>query len=118
MLSLIGYWYILYFDKKKWNFLWRDQLFMILSNSMISFIYIRKILYTPEVVLYSLYIDKILFSTTLGALLFIYVGQLYQWMKKKNGGHAHFPFEKVVLPLILLIIFNIWFQKINFYRSI
>lgn len=25
-------------------------------------------------------------------------------MKMKNGGHAHFPFEKVVLPLILLLL--------------
>jgi hypothetical protein len=23
-------------------------------------------------------------------------------MKKKNGGHAHFPFEKVVLPVAAL----------------
>jgi hypothetical protein len=25
-------------------------------------------------------------------------------MKKKNGGHAHFPMEKVIIPIVALII--------------
>ncbi len=31
----------------------------------------------------------------------------YAWMKAKNGGHAHFPFEKVVVPIALLALMNV-----------
>ena len=56
----------------------------------------------------------ILFSTILGFLLFIYSQKFYQYMKKNNGGHAHFPFEKVVLPLAILTILSFYFNYINF----
>ena len=113
-LSLIGYWTILFFDKRKWNFRGRDPLLMILSISMIGFIYIRETVYNPKVILKFLYLDVILFSTILGALIFIYSQKLYQYMKKKNNGHAHFPFEKVVLPIVLLGITSLFFNYVKF----
>jgi hypothetical protein len=48
--------------------------------------------------------DPFLFCTICGALILIYSSVFYQWMKAKNGGHAHFPFEKVVLPIAALTI--------------
>ena len=33
-----------------------------------------------------------------------YSSEFYQWMKRKNGGHAHFPFEKVVVPVVALVL--------------
>ena len=56
------------------------------------------------------YMDPLLFSTILGALTFIYVSKFYQWMKAKNGGHAHFPFEKVVLPVLALALLSVYFN--------
>ena len=41
---------------------------------------------------------------------FVYVSKFYQWMKAKNGGHAHFPFEKVVLPVLALALLSIYFN--------
>ena len=55
------------------------------------------------------YLDPILFSTILGMLLFIYSQKFYQWMKARNGGHAHFPFEKVVLPVVWLLAGSVYF---------
>ena len=43
-----------------------------------------------------------MFCTLLGAAVLTYSSVFYQWMKAKNGGHAHFPFEKVVLPIAAL----------------
>ena len=114
LLALGGYWTILFFDKKKWNFKGRDVLLMFLSLSMIGFIYIKETVYSPQVILYIFYMDPILFSSILGFLLFIYSQKFYQYMKKNNGGHAHFPFEKVVLPLVILTILSIFFNFINF----
>ena len=113
-LSLIGYWTILFFDKKKWNFKYRNFLLMVLSISMIGFIYIKETIYNPKVILNFLYLDVILFSTILGALIFIYTNKLYQYMKKQNNGHAHFPFEKVVLPIISLGLTSLFFNYIKF----
>lgn len=101
LLTLIGYWTILWFDKKGWNFKGRNLLLMLLSFSMIFGVYIKDLTYTPRPILI-FYLDPFLFCAILGALILIYVSKFYQWMKAKNGGHAHFPFEKVVLPIAAL----------------
>lgn len=82
---------------------------MGISVGMIGFIYIREVVYTPTVIWNVFYLDPILFSTILGMLLFIYSQKFYQWMKARNGGHAHFPFEKVVLPVVWLLAASAYF---------
>ena len=56
--------------------------------------------------------DTILFSSLLGMLIYIGSQKLYQRMKAGNGGHAHFPFEKVVLPIVFFagreFVFNLF----------
>ena len=108
LLALTGYWLILYFNKKNWKFIGRDQLLMLLSFSSISFMYIKDLKYTPKAILF-FYMDPLLFTTLLGGLSFIYIEKFYQWMKKRNNNHAHFPFEKVVLPVVLLFLLSIYF---------
>ena len=49
-----------------------------------------------------LYLDPIIFGALVGMVVFILVEKLYDFMKRKNGGHAHFPFERVVLPVVAL----------------
>ena len=53
------------------------------------------------------FIDSFLFTTLLGAAVLIFGMHLYQWMKAKNGGHAHFPFEKVVVPVLLVLVTSV-----------
>ncbi len=105
-LAILGYWAIRWFDKKNWHFKGRNALLMALSVSMVGFVYIKEITYDP-VVIGIFYMDSFLFSTLLGALLFIASMHFYEWMKAKNGGHAHFPFEKVVLPLGAVLVLSI-----------
>lgn len=109
MLALVGYWTIVWFDKKGWNFKGRDILLVTLSIAMIGFMYISEMKYEPKALLV-FYIDPFLFSTLLGALVLIYSSKFYQWMKAKNGGHAHFPFEKVFVPVASLAILSIYFN--------
>lgn len=108
LLTLLGYWLILWFDKKGWNFAGRDFLLMALSVGSIGFMYFE-MPYQPRPIA-CFYMDPLLFSTLLGSLTFIYVSKFYQWMKAKNGGHAHFPFEKVVLPVLALALLSVYFN--------
>lgn len=103
LLTLLGYWTILFFDKKGWKFWGRDTLLILSSVAMIGFAYISEIKYTSIKVLGFLNIDPVLFGAILGMSLLILSGQTYEWMKAKNNGHAHFPFERVVLPFVVLM---------------
>lgn len=110
LLTLIGYWTILIFDKKNWHFAGRDFLIMLTSIAMIGGVYIKDVTYSPIIIWHAFYLDPILFSSLLGMALFIYSQTLYQWMKAKNGGHAHFPFEKVALPVLFLVLASVYFS--------
>lgn len=108
-LTLIGFWTIKWFDKKGWNFAGRDFWIIVISIAMIGFVYISEIKYQPEAILI-FYIDPFLFATIVGALVLIGSSEFYQWMKRKNGGHAHFPFEKVVVPVVALVLVSVYFN--------
>lgn len=107
LLTLLGYWTILFFDKKNWNFCGRDLLLLMSSVAMIGFIYIDEVEYAPVVIWHLFYMDVILFSAIFGMLIYIGSQKFYQFLKQRNGGHAHFPFEKVVLPLVMLLIASV-----------
>lgn len=108
-LVILGYWTIKWFDKKNWHFPYRDALLITLSVAMIGFMYLGKLTYHSEVVGFIFYLDPFLYSVIIGAIVFIASSNFYQWMKKKNGGHAHFPFEKVAVPVIALILTSSYF---------
>lgn len=113
LLTLLGYWTIKFFDKKGWYFWGRNAFLILLSVSMIGFIYLGDIPYSPIWICGFLYIDPVLFGALLGMIVFIGVEKLYDWMKKKNGGKAHFPFEKVVLPVVVLGLISWWLTACN-----
>jgi hypothetical protein len=54
-------------------------------------------------------IRRLLFGSIVGASAFWFGGNLYEYMKEKNGGHAHFPFEKVVMPIAPLLLMSVIF---------
>lgn len=102
LLTLLGYWLVKFFDKRGWKFWGRNALLIGLSVAMIAFAYVGDIDYSPQWFMGFIYIDPILFGTLVGMILFILVEKLYERMKAKNGGHAHFSFERVVLPVVVL----------------
>jgi len=108
-LSILGYWAIRWFDKKGWAFYGRDWMLMILSIATIGFVYINELTYKP-IIIGIFYMDSFLFATITGALSFIIGMKFYEWMKMKNGGHAHFPFEKVVVPFLIVLIVSLIFN--------
>lgn len=107
-LTLLGFWMVKWFDKKGWNFKGRDFWLISLSVAMIGFLYIGELTYSPKPILI-FYLDPFLFSVIVGTFALIWSSDFYQWMKAKNGGHAHFPFEKVFVPVATLALISLWF---------
>ena len=101
-LAIMGYWIIKFMDGRGWRFRGRNALVLTLSVATIGFSYLGQVKYSPCTYMGFLNVDPLLFGTMLGAVLFIVTEKAYDWMKEKNGGHAHFPFEKVVLPVVVL----------------
>lgn len=58
-------------------------------------------------------IDKLVLGMVLGSVFFLLGHSLYQIVKEKNGGHAHFPFEKIVFPVAPVLILSIIFYFIT-----
>lgn len=108
LLAIVGYFCIRYFNHKNWHFWGRDFLIMAVSIGSIGFVYGVQLTYTPMIIGF-LYIDSFLFSNLCGALVFIGGIHLYEWLKLKNGGHAHFPFEKVLVPVLCVTLVSALF---------
>ena len=110
MLAMLGYWTMRFFDKRNWHFKGRDTLLMALSVGMIGFMYLSELSYNPMIIAYIFYMDSFLFATLVGAFTLIFSMHFYAWMKERNGGHAHFPFEKVVVPLLFVFLVSLSFH--------
>lgn len=58
-------------------------------------------------------VDKMLLGIFSGSLLFLGGARFYEYLKKKNNGRAHFPFQKVAMPVVPLIIMSFIFYFIT-----
>lgn len=54
-------------------------------------------------------IDKLTLGVLVGTFTFWTSVEWYEHIKAKNNGHAHFPFEKVAIPIGSLILFSLVF---------
>jgi hypothetical protein len=57
--------------------------------------------------------DKLLLGITIGSLVFFVMNAWYLSMKKRHGGHAYFPLQKVVMPIAPLILLSIIFYFVT-----
>lgn len=56
--------------------------------------------------------DKFLLGTIVGTVAFYMGARWYIRLKRENGGHAKFPFQKVVVPLSFLMVATAIFAAI------
>jgi len=54
-------------------------------------------------------LDKLLLGIILGSVIFFLGGMLNLQLKKQNGGKVYFPFQKVVIPVGLLLVLSFVF---------
>lgn len=95
-----------YLENKNVRFKFRDEL---IAASYVGFsavsLYLAGVIGLPRNTFWgfqSIVADKILVSSVVGGIVLIASSLLYQKLKAMNGGHAHFPFEKVAIPLASL----------------
>ena len=99
-------WTINWFDRKNYHFKFREVItvagYYILIVVPLFFTGVFGLTYNK---LWG--IDKLFLGIILGSLFFYGATFLYERMKKRNGGRAHFPFEKIAMPVGALVLVNI-----------
>jgi hypothetical protein len=108
MVSLV-FWTIDWLKTKKIHFKFQT---IIVTLGYFLFIVVPLIFLShPDNTLWG--IDKIMLGIAVGSIGFLIAGKTYQYLKKKNNNKAHFPFEKVVLPVSSLILLSIIFYLLT-----
>lgn len=115
-VSLI-FWTIDWARRKNYQFKWVDPAIIIVYFLMVVLpLFFIKIKGLPIIgkELNKLWgIDKMLLGIALGCIFFFSSAKYYEYLKKKNGGRAYFPFQKVVMPVFPLVVASIFFYFLN-----
>ncbi len=102
IVSLIM-WTFDWFNKKNINFWGKKTLTVILYYALVAApLFFTNIIGHPLNKMWGM--DKLLLGILAGSLIFLIAVNLYEYLKKKNNNHAHFPYEKVVFPVLALSI--------------
>ena len=113
LVSLI-LWTINWLDKKNIHFLFRKILVAVFYYAVtIIPLYQLKIMGNPGNKSFG--IDKLLFGIITGSIAFILSVMFNDFLKKKNQGKVYFPFQKVVIPILFLVITSLihWFSCVR-----
>jgi hypothetical protein len=110
-VSLIA-WTLNWFSKKHYDFFGKRT-----STIVGYFFLIIMPLYWMDIIGHPLNklwgVDKLLLGIIFGSFIFWGGERFCCWLKKRNEGKAHFPFQKVAIPIIFLIIASLIFYFIT-----
>lgn len=102
-LMSLSLWTLSWLEEKKINF--RGKKFVVVSGYYLLTLlplYFVGILGKPFNKVCG--IDKLILGVIIGSGAFLLAGFFNYYLKKKNNGKAYFPFQKVILPVIFLLI--------------
>lgn len=112
LLASVSLWTVNWLIKKKWTFTGFQALVgLLFYGSAFATLYFTNSLFVTGNTIFG--IDKVIFGTLIGSLVFLGASELYQTMKRQNNGKAHFPFEKVVIPVAALALTSLVFYLIT-----
>ena len=113
LIVSVSLWFLNWLRKKKINFiLMREIVFILFYAVVILPFYWMKIIGFPNCQKLWGY-DKLLVGIVFGSLAFAAGHGLSVFLKKINNNKAYFPFQKVILPIVFLIILSIIFYYIT-----
>lgn len=109
-LLSISLWTIDWLNKKNIRFFLKRS-FVIAGYYLLAIVplYYAKIIAHPIAFICSCAQDKLILGTIEGTAGFFFGAALYEYLKARNNGHAHFPYEKVAMPIAPLVIFSVIF---------
>lgn len=109
-LILMTYYFVIKFvEAKKWTFKFYKPFWGLMTLLIVPVMY----KFVPYMANTFFGVDAFLVSMLAGAFTFWLSQVVYQKLKEKNGGHAHFPFEKVVFAIVSLLIVSYIFECIS-----
>jgi hypothetical protein len=110
LIAIIS-WTLEYMRKKKWNFQ-DDGIVITLAYILLTFIplYYYKIVGLPLNQIWGM--DKIIVGSIIGAIVLFLGHWLHLYFKKLNNGKSFFPYQRVAVPVLLLIITSLILWKI------
>lgn len=110
-------WTLIEMKKRGWSFPF-DAVVISLAYYLLTFIplYYSGIVGHPLNKIFG--IDKIVFGTAVGTLIFLLSYFLHIYLKKKNNGKSFFPFQKVVIPLVVLILTSLFLYLLLIWKII
>ncbi len=110
-MSLI-IWTLNWFDKKNIKFIGRKIITTIsYYGLMVVPLFYTGIMGHPLNKMWGM--DKLLIGIILGTIGFLGGVKTYDYLKKKNNNRAYFPFQKVAMPILPLVILSIIFYFIT-----
>lgn len=114
LLLSVSLWTIDWLNRKNIRFFLK-RFFVILAYYLLAIVplYYAKIIANPVAFACSCASDKLLLGIIEGTAVFFFGAKLYEFLKERNGGRAHFPYEKVVLPIGILFAFTILFYLLT-----
>lgn len=108
-VSMIA-WTISWFNKKNIRFRGRALVTTIgYYLLIIAPLFFMGIMGSPLNAICACGLDKLLVGIVVGSIAFWFGASWYYHLKEKNGGHAYFPFQKVVMPVSPLIVMSLIF---------
>lgn len=105
-------WLAGWFKKKQWFYCGAGFLTVLSSYILVLLpLYLAKIIGHPQNKLWG--IDKLIFGIAGGSVAFALAVLLHELLKRKNNGKSYFPYQKVVLPVVFLIITSVIFYFLS-----
>jgi len=105
-------WTVNWMAKKKWRFAGDFWAWLAIYSAMIFIpLYFQGIVGHPLNTLWG--VDKVLLGSAIGAVVFMTMARAYEVLKKRNGGHAHFPYQKVAMPIVPIALLSFVFYFIT-----
>lgn len=106
-LILMTYYFVIKFvEGKNWTFRFYKLFWGLVTLTIVPTMYY----FVPYCADTYFGIDSFLISMLAGAFTFWLSQVIYQMLKDRNDGHAHFPFEKVVFAILSLLFVSIIFE--------
>lgn len=115
LLVAVSIWTINYFNKKNWNLgnkNFRDVMIFILYYVLTIWpLWSQGLIGQASNRLLGM--DKLILGVIVGSIFFTLANFSYNKLKAKNNNRAHFPFQKVVMPVGTLLILSFVFYFIT-----
>lgn len=108
LLAALSVWTVIWLKKRNWSFRYNKIIVPVAYYVLtLAPLYYIDIIGHPLNKVFG--IDKILFGAVVGTIFFLLAVWLHEFLKMKNGNKSFFPYQKVVLPFVVLLITSLIF---------